>query len=315
MTNGMTTTDATYSHWLHRVAVLTAAGVFPLIFVGAGVTSNDAGMAYPDWPTSGGYLINPPQWWAVVATRWEHGHRLIGWAVGALATATAMLTWRKGGAIRWMGLGTFAAIAIQGVLGGLRVNLISTSLAMAHGIWGQLCFCLAAATALITSPRWRLSGTITDGYAAAVLRRLCPVATCVIAIQLILGAALRHFGGTHAMIAHLAWALVVVLLVGWVAMWVMAQYSDHSLLAALGRVVAILIVAQLLTGGLTLVVTLGNVSVADIVRWVVPSVHVCLGALLLVASLLLTMCVHRFLVAPTAQETEAPEKTPAVATR
>ena len=45
------------------LAIAVACAVFPLIFVGAGVTSKDAGMAYADWPTSAGHLVNPPAWW------------------------------------------------------------------------------------------------------------------------------------------------------------------------------------------------------------------------------------------------------------
>ncbi len=58
---------------LHGIALATACAVFPLILVGAGVTSKDAGMAYPDWPTSGGHLVNPTAWWQQSDTRWEHG--------------------------------------------------------------------------------------------------------------------------------------------------------------------------------------------------------------------------------------------------
>ena len=60
------------------VAVALAVALLPLIVVGAGVTSKDAGMAYPDWPTSGGHLVNPPGWWQGEKTLWEHGHRLLG---------------------------------------------------------------------------------------------------------------------------------------------------------------------------------------------------------------------------------------------
>ena len=120
---------------MHSVAVLTALAVFPLIFAGAGVTSQDAGMAYPDWPTSGGHLLNPPNWWHSIGTRWEHGHRLLGWAVGLLAIVLAVFSWKRGRAIRYVGLGTLLAITVQGVLGGLRLFLGLCAGAVVFGVW------------------------------------------------------------------------------------------------------------------------------------------------------------------------------------
>ena len=45
--------------WLHRYALLLAAATFCLIIAGALVTSNDAGLAVPDWPLSYGKLMPP----------------------------------------------------------------------------------------------------------------------------------------------------------------------------------------------------------------------------------------------------------------
>jgi hypothetical protein len=53
------------SPWPHRVAILLACAVFPLIWVGGLVTTTDAGMAVPDWPTTYGYnmFLYPWQTW------------------------------------------------------------------------------------------------------------------------------------------------------------------------------------------------------------------------------------------------------------
>ena len=45
--------------WLHTYAVLVAGATFLLILAGALVTSNDAGLAVPDWPLSYGGLRRP----------------------------------------------------------------------------------------------------------------------------------------------------------------------------------------------------------------------------------------------------------------
>ena len=74
-------------NWTARAVV---ALVFCLIFVGALVTSWQAGMAVPDWPLSFGSL-NPEGWWGDFMVRLEHGHRLlaavVGLAIGCLCSA------------------------------------------------------------------------------------------------------------------------------------------------------------------------------------------------------------------------------------
>ena len=59
---------------LHRFAILLACAVVGLIAAGANVTSKDAGLSVPDWPTSYGG-INPPRWYEFETVRAEHGHR------------------------------------------------------------------------------------------------------------------------------------------------------------------------------------------------------------------------------------------------
>src|SRR5688572_15962597 len=93
----MNSTPTSY-RWPHRLALLSAVVIFPLIWVGGLVTSYDAGMAVPDWPGTYGYNLFLYPW-----TTWffgpfdlfiEHGHRLLGALAGmlmiALVAATAL---------------------------------------------------------------------------------------------------------------------------------------------------------------------------------------------------------------------------------
>ena len=282
---------------VHVSAIVTAVLIFPLVIVGAGVTSNDAGMAFPDWPTSNNHLLNPPGWLQEWDKLWEHGHRLIGWVVGMTAIVLAVTAWPRGGAVRALGLLTLIAISVQGVLGGVRVTQVSTMLAMVHGIWGQLCFCLACSTALMTSRAWHRGRAIQGAQAANILQGGCLATTLAVFVQLVLGAALRHFGSNYAVVAHLMWAVLVVLLVGWIAMWVVGQYSGEELLGLLGRVLAFAIVAQLLLGGLAFLVTVLKVVRDGPMLWFVPSAHVAVGAILLATTVLLTLSTYRRLYA------------------
>jgi cytochrome c oxidase assembly protein subunit 15 len=71
--------------WARLLAFFT----FPLIWLGGLVTTQDAGMAVPDWPGTFGYNL-----WLYPISTWllgpfdlfvEHGHRLLATFVGLLA--------------------------------------------------------------------------------------------------------------------------------------------------------------------------------------------------------------------------------------
>ena len=58
---------------VHRLAVLTAAATFLLLFVGGLVTSTGSGLAVPDWPLSFGRFFPP----MIGGVLFEHGHRMM----------------------------------------------------------------------------------------------------------------------------------------------------------------------------------------------------------------------------------------------
>lgn len=279
----------------YRVAVVLAVALLPLIVVGAGVTSKNAGMAYPDWPTSGGALVNPAGWWRSEHTLWEHGHRLLGWTVGMLAIVSAVFCFRRGTTLRTLGLATLLAIVIQGVLGGLRVWAISTPLAMIHGVWGQVCFCLACVVALLTSRGWLESRPAVEAHGARFFQRGTLVGTICVFLQLVTGAAQRHFVVREALIAHLLGAVVVILVLSWAAMWALEQCPHIALLTKLGRTLAVLVGLQMILGGLAFLVTVMGGDWPATVRWAAPSAHVMVGAMLLACILLMTLGSRRLL--------------------
>src|SRR3972149_5731601 len=186
------------SPWPHRWAVVLACATFPLVWVGGLVTTTDAGMAVPDWPTTYGYnpLLYPWQSW--LAGPWdlfvEHGHRLLAMLVGTLTIGLAIVLWRTERR-RWggrLGLAALALVIFQGVLGGMRVLLDERTLAMLHGCTGPLFFALTVALVVFTSQSWRRSDGALARPAAPHVRRLA-VATCILVyLQWVLGAVLRH---------------------------------------------------------------------------------------------------------------------------
>jgi heme a synthase len=91
-------------------AVLTAVTTFLLIGLGGLVTSNEAGMSVPDWPTSYGYnmFALPVKFWKGGAF-YEHTHRL--WASFLGVLVVALMRWLGGRASRFP-LAVVAAVEI-----------------------------------------------------------------------------------------------------------------------------------------------------------------------------------------------------------
>ena len=143
--------------WLHRFAVLTAVITFLLIGLGGLVTSHEAGMSVPDWPTSYGYnmFALPIKFWHGGAF-FEHTHRLLASGAGFLTTILAVWLWLKDPRkwMKWLGVTAFLLVVAQGVLGGLRVTMHMDSLGVFHGVVAQSYFVLMCAIALFTSRFW-----------------------------------------------------------------------------------------------------------------------------------------------------------------
>ena len=151
----MTRTSDT--RWLHRFALATALMTVGLIAVGGLVTSHEAGMAVPDWPTSYGYnmFLFPISKW-VGGIFYEHSHRLFASGVGFLTTILAVWLWVKEPRrwVRWLGVAAFFSVVLQGVLGGLRVTLLKAQIGIFHAILAQMFLVLLCAIALFTSSWW-----------------------------------------------------------------------------------------------------------------------------------------------------------------
>ena len=79
------------------MAVLLVCAVFPLIWAGGLVTTTDAGMAVPDWPSTYGYNLFLYPWQTWIGGPWdlyiEHGHRLLGALAGMIAIALVAVVW------------------------------------------------------------------------------------------------------------------------------------------------------------------------------------------------------------------------------
>jgi heme a synthase len=187
------------NRWLHRFAVLTALATLALIGIGGLVTSHEAGMSVPDWPTSYGYnmfFFPLNKWWHAGNVFYEHSHRLFASGVGFLTTILMVWLWLKEPRkwMKWLGVAAFLAVVLQGVLGGLRVILFKDQIGIFHATLAQLFFVLTCAIALFTS-KWWVNSKLRTGITQPGTRntpRLFIVTTLLILFQLILGATMRH---------------------------------------------------------------------------------------------------------------------------
>ncbi|MBC8873463.1 MAG: COX15/CtaA family protein [Planctomycetes bacterium] len=308
------------SPWPHRFAVLLAWAVFPLIWVGGLVTTYDAGMSVPDWPnTFGDNLLLYPwtTWINEINERWdvfiEHGHRLLGVLVGILTIALVVAVFRRDQR-RWMryfSLAVLAAVILQGCLGGARVLLAERTLAMIHGCVGPSFFAVCVIVCGVTARWWKDPTAIRHVESARKLY-IFAWSTLVLAyMQLILGAFLRHISTSASpgwfslvVFAHLILAglvTVTVFLLAWVA-W--RGRARHELLRRPAGILSILIVCQLVLGGVTWLVNYHWPSL--IVDWdvtasfstivakgrlqsLVVTAHAANGSLILAASVMLVM--------------------------
>src|SRR5215471_19718503 len=101
--------------WLNRFAWLTAGATFLLLGLGGLVTSHEAGMSVPDWPTTYGYnmFLFPVRFWQCNIF-YEHTHRLVASVVGMMSTILAVWLWLREATawLWWLGVGALFAVVL-----------------------------------------------------------------------------------------------------------------------------------------------------------------------------------------------------------
>ncbi len=305
-----------YNRGLHRFALFTAAVTFLLIVLGALVTSNDAGLSVPDWPTSfhrwpvtPGYFEVP----LVGGVRFEHTHRILAQFVGLLSIVLAIWIARRDRRpwVRKLGWFALGLVVAQGVLGGITVlfflpNPIST----AHAALSQAFLCVVTAITLFTSRQFvePAPQPRTDFIPRRpTLHTLAALSVVAVYIQLILGAAFRHAHGprTLSLLApHLAGAAVVTLVLLWTITRVL---SDHSAVDELRRpamALLALLMTQLALGFATYIAVMevGRDAPQPLASMVATSVaHVAVGALVLICTVILAIQTWRHVALPRAE--------------
>ncbi len=184
-----------YQPTLFWFATLNALTTFLLIGLGGLVTSHEAGLSVPDWPTSlqrNMFLLPFSEWTGGVF--YEHTHRLLASLVGVLTTILAVWLWLKDPRpwLRWLGITAFLLVMAQGILGGLRVRWQMDWLGVPHAAVAQTFLVLTGALALFTGRWWLNSTTAIPVSVPRGLRGHVLSVTFLIFLQLLLAATMRH---------------------------------------------------------------------------------------------------------------------------
>jgi len=211
--------------------------VFPLIWVGGLVTSYNAGMAVPDWPSTYGYNLFLYPWQTWIFGPWdlfiEHGHRLLGALTGLLTIGLAVVIYGCDGRkwMRWMGVLAIAGVVGQGVLGGMRVLMDQRSLAKLHGCSGPLFFAFSVSLVVLTSSWWRQAQPEKTFRGSTVWFAWLLVAASF--GQLVLGANIRHITShvSHQVYAgyvtsHVTLAILLLVMTGGFLAWICLIHRD-----------------------------------------------------------------------------------------
>lgn len=95
--------------------------------------------------------------------------------------------------VKNLGYFALGTVIVQGILGGITVLfLLPTAVSMAHGMLAQIFFCLVSAIAIFTSQWWLDGGERFDFISGKSLQTISIVAVAVVFLQLAFGALLRH---------------------------------------------------------------------------------------------------------------------------
>lgn len=300
---------------MHRFTVFTAACTLLLVVAGALVTSNDAGLAVPDWPLSYGSLMPP----MVGGIFYEHGHRMIATFVGLLTIVLAIWIQRREPR-RWMrrlGWAALAAVVAQGVLGGLTVLLfLPPPISIAHASLAQLFFCITVGIAVFTSRWWIGDVEQQRGAQSDAVRNAAIATTAVVFIQLMLGAAFRH--GVLGILPHILWAVAVLVFSVTLSRKVRRHFAGITALRRPVKLLAALVGIQILLGAAAYLSRVVTSNAPQPMPWMVglTVAHVAVGALTLAAAVVTALCCYRVLP-PAAQAARIaePEGSPAATLR
>ncbi len=202
--------------WVYPLAISGAALNLLQLVLGGIVTSLRAGDSDPNW--------NPLQFWVWLrevggGQFFELRHRVLGALIGFASLLIVFAAWKteKRPWVRKLSYWLLILVVIQGVLGGLRVHVISSlsfrevmdqffsflgkmdpgtagriAFAMVHALMAQITLLLFLALAIVTGKTWWKLQAVGNQSGLKQLGRLAWGSALLLFLQLLLGAFVRH---------------------------------------------------------------------------------------------------------------------------
>ena len=314
--SGRVDSDATVSDWTALFSKVAVAATFLLVVAGGLVTSNEAGLAVVDWPNSfGSNMFLFPLARMTGGIYYEHAHRLFGALVGLTTIALAVRLWRNDdrGWLKRLSMAAVVLVVLQGILGGLRVTggfTLSTSeadmvpnltLAVFHGVLGQIFLGVMVAIAVVTSRLWFNAPSPESRPYAKDDRTFQRWLIGILIVQLVLGAVQRHL--SVLLIVHICLATVVILLAVMVGGRAWGLYRSCWPVENLGKLLISLASVQVFLGIAALAVTQGKATVGSptTIEVTITTAHQATGAALLALSVTLHYWSQRLFKQDTAE--------------
>lgn len=246
--------------WISILATLL------LIFAGGLVTGHKAGLAVPDWPNSfGSNMFLYPLSAMTGGIFYEHAHRLLGSLVGFTILTLAVYvtkTDRRPLAL-WLVWIAFGMVALQGLMGGLRVTgkltlsadaavmSPSTTLAVIHGIFAHVVLGVLVAITAVISHRWKADVAPLPHPGASTDRTFNWLLAGLIVLQSFLGALVRHVD--WGVMMHITLAGIVAVLALTCGMRAVAIFTRVGPMRRAGIGLMIVVAIQLILGVIALV--------------------------------------------------------------
>jgi cytochrome c oxidase assembly protein subunit 15 len=283
---------------------------------GASVTSNDAGLSVPDWPTSFGYLVKVPHF--VGGVRFEWSHRMVAGSLVVLTLAIAAWTLlvERRSWLRKLALAALGTVIAQAILGGMTVLFLQPpAVSTAHAAVAQTFFCIAVCIAVFTSRKWveEVPRVEFDSRRPSLFT-LALLSIFVLYVQLILGGMFRHHGMSWW--PHVAHSVVVAFVLTWTAVRALLVYSKIEAIRRPTILMLALLITQLCLGFAAFLtrVAWGRDSVQPELPMVISTVaHVAVGALLLATTVVLAIQIWRYVPVAFAAHVPSTEGTPQAA--
>src|SRR5271154_185368 len=291
---------ATYHRGVHRFAVFVVCWTIFLFVAGALVTSQDAALSVPDWPSTFGTLL--PSWMQLNGGAFfEHSHRVIAGVMGVLTLILAIAIWVKEERVwlRWFAAIAVGGVVVQAILGGqVVIQLLHYWLPVIHACFAEIVFAAVLSIAVFTSRWWVSERPQLRDSGSPSMRTVATVNAEMIFLQVILGAGFRH--QYLPIWPNMAGALVGLGVVIWTAIVLRRRFGNSRELSTARVLLHAIVGTQILLGLAAYWSRLTTAEAAQpmpVMVWLTV-IHTVFGAILFAFSVLIVLLCYRLIPRP-----------------